>query len=96
MITIRKDIEDLQSAVDSLQQQSSEQQTTPVVTFDGEKYMFGDKVFLFQGMETSLGDGTYMPILVDPESVEEAMQNPLASFVLNFNEPENDAEEVQE
>ena len=86
MITVREDIAKLYEMVG--QGSGEQQEQSPVVTFDGEKYMFGDNVFLFQRMENVLGDGTYMPILVDPESVETAMQNPTTSFVLNFNESE--------
>lgn len=87
MITVREDIAKLYEMVG--QGSGEQQEQSPIISFDGEKYIFAGKVFVFMDASTQFGDGTYMPILVDPESLETIMQNPLlTNAVLNFNESE--------
>ena len=74
-VKLREDIESLNQRVSSLEEGGSSTSDS-IITFDGEKYWFGDKVIIFQYIPPASPNSaaSYLSILVDEEDVATAIQ----------------------
>lgn len=76
-VRLREDIEELKREISSVSGGSG----SSIITFDGEKYLFGDKVMVFMSTPNPGSPPTWIPALVNEEDLSQHLEGGMITLL---------------